>query len=185
MNEQYQLILADPPWKYGNWSAPSGQTHNRQRGAAKHYPTLTVDQICQLAPPAADDAILLIWAVNTHLQEALYVIRTWGFTYKTLAWTWLKTDQSGRPRMGMGSYTRQCTELCLLAVRGKPPKPVDHGVMAFIAYPAGVHSAKPDCQYDMIDRLWPFLLARLEMFARKRWPGWDVYSDELESSIEL
>ena len=183
----YKLILADPPWHFHNWSADApGEVHDRERGANKHYPTATIDTIKKLVPPSADDAILLIWTISSHLPETLEVINAWGFTYKTKAWTWVKmTNDMSKPRMGMGYWTRQCTEDCLLATKGKPSSPDFKGELALIQAPREEHSKKPDEQYEKIDRLFPDVYPRLEMFARREREGWDVFGNEVENSIKL
>lgn len=180
----YKLILADPPWLFRNWSADApGMIHNRTRGAAKHYPCMTLADICALRPPAASDAVLLLWTISSHLEDAFQVIKAWGFVYKTKAWPWIKITSAGAPKMGMGYWTRQCSEDCLLATRGNPPSPRYRGEMGLIMAPPGRHSQKPDEQYAKIDRLFPDLAPRLEMFARVRRPDWDVFGNQVENSI--
>lgn len=185
--DKYRLVLADPPWHFFNWSADAPKmTHNRARGANKWYPTETLNEIERMVPPTETDAILLLWAISSHLPEAVKLMQAWGFTYKTIAWVWLKTTKAGNPRIGMGYWTRQCTELCLLGTKGKPPVPVYRGEPALITAPRGKqHSGKPFEQYAKIDRLWPNLYPRLEMFARTAQPGWDVFGNEVENSIVL
>jgi N6-adenosine-specific RNA methylase IME4 len=157
--------------------------HDRERGANKHYPTATLETICNLKPPVADDAILLLWTISSHFAEALQLISAWGFTLKTKAWTWVKITKKGKPRMGMGYWTRQCTEDCLLATRGKPPAPKFRGELALIQAPRLAHSVKPLEQYDKINRLFPDTFPRLEMFARLAQPGWDVFGNDVENSV--
>lgn len=184
---EYQMILADPPWHFRNWSADApGQVHNRARGANKHYPTTTLADLCALQPSTAKDAVLLMWTISSHLPESLELIRAWGFTYRTKAWTWIKRTKSGTPKMGMGYWTRQCTEDCLLATRGHPAAPLKRDVLALIeSIPTRKHSEKPEMQYVLIDRLFPHLQPRLEMFARQQREGWDVFGNEVEGSIKL
>ena len=59
----FELIYADPPWQLGN---PDSDYAPEQ-----HYPTLPLDQIAALTVPAAEDALLYLWAVNSHLPDAL------------------------------------------------------------------------------------------------------------------
>ncbi len=161
--------------------------HNRARGANKHYPTATLDDICRLAPPVASDSILLMWTISSHLEDTFRVIKAWGFEYKAIAWWWLKVSLTGAPRIGMGYWTRQVGELCLLATRGNPPSPAYRAEPGIIIAPRGErHSAKPEEQYAKIDRLFPDAFPRLEMFARgQARPGWDVFGNEVEGSITL
>ena len=185
---RYSLILADPPWTFENWSADEpGQIHDRARGANKHYVTATLDDICRLVPPAANDSILLMWTISSHLEDSFRVINAWGFDYKSIAWWWRKTTADGsRSRIGMGYWTRQVGELCLLATRGNPRPPINRSEPGEIEAPRGKrHSEKPEEQYAKIDRLFPDTYPRLEMFARVQRPGWDVFGNEVEGSIEL
>lgn len=186
-NKLYRLVLADPPWHFVNWSADSpGKIHNRARGANKHYATAYMETIMAMVPPTADDAILLLWTISSHLREAVELVDAWGFTLKTKAWTWVKTTKDGsKPIMGMGYWTRQCTEDCWLATKGKPKAPKYRGELALIEAPRGAHSVKPMEQYAKIDRLFPDVYPRLEMFARVQQPGWDVFGNEVENSITL
>lgn len=181
----YKLTLADPAWLFRNWSADApGMIHDRARGAAKHYPCMALDHICSMRPPAAADAILLIWTISSHIEDTFAVIDAWGFTFKTKAWTWIKTDKRGRPRMGGGYWTRHCTEDCLLATRGKVRKPDYRSELDVIFAPRSKqHSGKPVEQYAKIDRLFPNVWPRLEMNARVAQPGWDVWGNECENSI--
>ena len=92
--------------------------------------------------------------MNRHLPQALELISTWGFTYKTVAFTWAKTTKDGRGyRMGLGYWTRKNTEQCLSATRGHP-KRVDRGVRQLIVEPRRrEHSRKPDRVREDIERL--------------------------------
>ena len=112
----YGVIYADPPWSY------------RQQGngaAARHYPTMTPDEIKALPVQtlAAKDCALLMWATFPNLQQALDTIRAWGFEYKTLAFCWIKKNKrSGGDFWGLGSYTRQNAEVCLPGRQGPPAR---------------------------------------------------------------
>jgi len=185
--KKYGLVLSDPPWHFKNWSGDApGMLHNRARGANKHYITTTLDGICNLVPPTEDDAILLIWTISSHLEDTFKVIDAWGFKYKTIAWTWLKISKSGKPRIGMGYYFRQCTEICLLGIKGHPSKGILRNEPALIVAPRSkIHSQKPFEQYDKINRMWPNIDNKLEMFARIPQSGWDVFGNEVENSILL
>src|SRR3990172_1655930 len=121
----YNIILADPPWHFQNYAADSpGMIHARSRGANRHYPTMSTDDICSLHIPAADEAVLFLWACWPMLPDALRVITAWGFEYKSLAWVWVKLNKSGKGfHWGTGYYTRANSEPCLLATRGNLPKP--------------------------------------------------------------
>lgn len=179
-NKKYSTILADPPWTFKAWSQ-KGVT----RGASQHYATMKTKDICAL--PVADiaekDCVLLLWAVMPQLPEALRVIEAWGFKFKTVGFTWMKQNQNA-PRLfydaadifkGMGYWTRSNCELCLLGTRGNP-KRIKTDVAQAIFAPLREHSRKPAEIYERIERLvgGPYL----ELFARKRHPGWDAWGRE-------
>lgn len=177
---KFKTILADCPWSYEVWS-----TYGKGRRAAFYYPTQDKDWIASLpvSEVAEPDCVLFLWATYPNLQEALQVIRDWGFTYKTAAFTWVKLTAADRPRMGLGYWTRSNAEVCLLATRGNP-KRLDKGVGQIIECPIGPHSAKPTEAYDRIERLvsGPYL----EMFARPAgalFPlrdGWTQIGNEID-----
>ena len=178
---KYSIILADPPWEYETWSEKGAG-----RSTCQHYDTMTLGEICKLdvGSLAANNCALFLWAVWPSIFDAQRVAEEWGFRYATRAWVWVKTKKHGFGiRMGMGNYTRANTEPCLLAVRGKMPVAV-HDEMALIYSPVRAHSRKPDEQYTKIARLYPEE-RRLELFARRTWPGWDVWGNEVESDVRL
>jgi N6-adenosine-specific RNA methylase IME4 len=183
----FDVILADPPWHFRNYSADApGMTHGRSRGANKYYPTMTTDDLCKLQIPAADNAVLFLWACWPTLPDALRVIEAWGFEYKSLAWTWIKSNPTGWGFFtGMGYFTRANSEPCLLATRGRLPKPANRGILSLIYSPVQRHSKKPNDQYDKIEALYPNR-RYLEMFARhKNRPNWTFWGNEVKSDIEL
>lgn len=134
-----------------------------------------------VAELAAPDCCLFLWIVWPTLPEALGLIESWGFTYKTCGFCWLKADPyrlfalDEDVRMGLGYWTRSNSEVCLLATRGKP-KRVDNCVRQGIIEPIREHSRKPDGIHERIERLvaGPYL----ELFARQSRPGWTVWGNE-------
>ena len=175
----YGAILADPPWRFATWSKAT----TVGRTSSPHYTTMTLDNICAMPIPAADDSVLFMWATWPMLKEAFQVIDAWGFVYKTCAFDWMKAnvstlnlfDDPVDANMGMGYWTRANSEPCLLATRGKP-KRLDAGVRMGIIEAKREHSRKPDCVHARIERLvaGPYL----EMFARSKRPSWDVWGNE-------
>ena len=172
------MIYADPPWRY---------TQKGLQGAAeKHYPTMGIDEICALpvADLAAPNSALFLWATFPQLPEALRLIRAWGFTFKTVAFVWLKLNKKSPTWFyGLGYWTRGNAEICLLAKRGKP-KRRSAGVHQFIISPVEEHSKKPDVTRDKIIEL-AGDLPRVELFARQKTPGWDAWGNEVDSDVSL
>jgi len=181
--KKYQIIYADPPWSY-NVASKKGTS----RGVAeRYYDTMSVEDICKLPiGKLADNAVLFMWATYPNLPQALKVIESWGFTYKTVAFTWVKIYcHTKNPIMGCGFWTRANAEICLLATNGKEyPRRISKGVQQVIIEPKGEHSVKPKTARERIVTLMGDL-PRIELFARQKTEGWDVWGDEVESDIKL
>ena len=178
IEKKYGIIYADPPWKYAQ---------KRLSGAAEHhYPTMSIEELCALpvADLAAEDSALFLWATFPQLPEALRLIRAWDFRYKTVAFVWLKRNRKNPSWFyGMGYWTRSNAEICLLATKGKP-KRQSAGVHQFLISPIEQHSKKPDAAREKIVALMGDL-PRIELFARQKTPGWDIWGNELPNSIEM
>ncbi|MGB2788928.1 MAG: MT-A70 family methyltransferase [Dokdonella sp.] len=196
MSQVYDVILADPPWSFKVWNKDTGSG----RSAEAHYSTMSLDDICALPIKqlAAKNCVLFMWAVYPSLFDAEKVIKAWGFEYKTLGFEWWKLNKKWSNAIGdfseykmleklfffgMGYYTRTNPEPCLLSTRGSMPVAV-HNERNFIIAPIREHSQKPDEQYEKIERLYPNA-RKLELFARRRRTGWDVFGNQVEGSIRL
>ena len=175
--KKYNIIYADPPWPY-NESGSNAKVKNR------HYPTMQLDEICSLPVRnlQAEKCILFLWVTAPRLPMAFEVIRAWGFVYHSLGFDWLKVSSAGNPIINPGYYTRQNNEFCLIGV---PPekerriKPLVHDVRAPIIAERREHSRKPDEVREAIVRICGDL-PRIELFARQKHEGWDVWGNEVE-----
>ena len=173
-NKKYNIIYADPAWSYRD-KASSGK-----RGACFKYPTVTQDWLNELPVQeiSNNDCILFIWVTHPKLNEVFDLIKNWGFEYKTCAFTWVKRNKKANTWfMGMGTWTRANSELCLLATKGKP-KRLSASVRSIIDTPIEQHSKKPDCVRDKIVELCGDL-PRIELFARQKVEGWDWWGNEV------
>lgn len=175
---KFNILYADPPWKY---------ERNKVQGAAEnHYPTMNIEQLCALDVEKITDenCTLFLWSTFPFLPEALRLIKTWGFTYKTTAFVWLKQNRKNKDWFfGLGFWTRGNAEICLLATKGKP-KRKSAKVSQLIIAPIDKHSKKPDIVREKIVELMGDL-PRIELFARQTTPGWEVFGNEVKSSITL
>lgn len=173
-DKKYSIIYADPPWGY--------QNRGTRAAASKHYGTMTVEELKKMDVGAAggianSDRALFMWATFPMLREALEVIEAWGFTYKTVAFNWVKQNKTGAGLFwGLGNWTRSNSEICLLAVKGKP-KRMSASVHSVILSPVQQHSRKPAETRDRIVELMGDL-PRIELFAREAAPGWDAWGNE-------
>ena len=167
----YNVIYADPPWKYSFSKSNSRKIENQ-------YPTMTCAEICEMEIPAAKDCVLYLWATAPKLLEALAVMKAWGFTYKTQA-VWDKG------KIGMGYWFRGRHEILLVGVRGKVSPPEQGKRTASVYnYTRGKHSKKPDEIRNLIKDWFPDA-NRLEMFCREADEGWAVYGNEVSDSIAI
>jgi N6-adenosine-specific RNA methylase IME4 len=162
----YPVIYADPPWRYEYSKAKSRAIENQ-------YPTMSLDGIQALEPPADDDAILFLWATSPKLAEALTVMEAWGFEYRTCM-VWVKR------KIGMGYYARQQHELLLIGSRGSFPTPEPSNRPASVVEARqGKHSVKPSLFYEIIEAMYPeFDGLRIELFQRKPRKGWHGWGFE-------
>ena len=167
---KYKTILADPPWPI-KWNASGGI-------GKKHieYPTMHISEICALPVHELADlnCTLFMWTTNGFLPESLGVLRHWKFHYKML-FTWCKNN-------GMGGAPRNATEHIIIATRGEPES--DRHAPAILNWLEAAkegHSVKPEVFRQTIERISPD--PRIELFARRRVPGWDAWGNEAEGSI--
>lgn len=179
----YGAILVDPPWSFLTYSGSHTTPH---RCAEDHYQTMSFGDLCRLpvSDLSAKNCILFLWVVDSHLEQALTLGRSWNFVYKTRAFEWFKSKKHGEGYgIGMGYYVRKQTESCLLFTRGSPRR-LSKGIRQVIEEPRREHSRKPDEVYNRIEQLvaGPYC----ELFAKHRWPGWDGWGDEypLDTSEE-
>lgn len=180
---KYDIILADPAWRFNVWSRDTGLG----RTADSHYETMTLEQIKALPVEliAKDNSMLFLWATLPMIPEALEVGAAWGFKYVTTAFVWAKLNKNwqGNPldsvdamnrafKPGMGYYTRANAEIVMLFRRGKGLPRCSKGVRQLIVSPIQEHSRKPDETYRRIEDLYGSETSKIELFARRPYPGW-------------
>lgn len=168
-DKKYSVIYADPPWS----ESGGGKI---KRGADRHYPLMKTKDIAALPVQGIADTNchLYLWTTNSFLPDALEVMKSWGFSYKT-AITWQKD------KIGLGQYFRGITEHCLFGVRGVLPYKTAsgkrcQGKTGFYS-PKGKHSEKPIEMRNMIELV--SYEPRIELFARQHVEGWDCWGNEV------
>lgn len=173
----YRVLLADPPWKFENWSK-AGEWKNANR----HYPCMALAELKHLRVSmgmdfiCAEDCALVMWATFPMLPEAIELMREWGFTYKS-GGAWGKMAANGNLAFGAGYLYRSASELWLLGTRGSP-EVKSHSIRNLIIAERREHSRKPDQMHTDIEKMFdgPYH----EMFARQRRPGWDAFGNDLD-----
>jgi len=199
--DKYDIIYADPPWQYKKYKGKTG--HGK---ANDHYKVMNKQRIMDMGDQIRDiankNAVLFMWGTPPAYEDALDVIKAWGFKYKTWGFLWVKYYHTKapdfgteplilgednilhKPTFGMGSYTRGNPEPCLLATRGRDMTPVRRDIGNLIFAPREAHSKKPDEARRRIELLYPEH-RKIELFARQRPIGWHTWGDEVHCDIEL
>ncbi len=227
MKTTYDIIQADPPYKYNN----RGFDDRMRGGAMRHYPTMDPSEIAKLpiAPLAKKNALLFLWGTWPMLydsvrrspnykgkkapEDVLTIMHGWGFNYATGGFLWVKTNKGKKQCwknlydmlelqaddrnlkalgnwiqagffFGNGFYPKANTEFCLICRKGKALKPVRDDVSQLIVAPVGEHSEKPWEAYHRINKMYPDT-KKLELFSRKKRPGWDCWGNEIDSDLKI
>lgn len=147
---------------------------------------MSLDELCNLPIKdiAAEDCALFLWVTLPMLYESARLLQAWGFQYKTVAFVWLKQNKKSDSLFwGLGHWTRANAEICILATKGHP-KRQSASVHQIIISHIEEHSKKPAEARERIVQLMGEL-PRIELFARQSTPGWDVWGNEVDSSISL
>ena len=172
------MVLSDPPWKY---------THSRPFIQCP-YPCMTTGEIAAL--PVATTflktkipTVLFMWTTDSHLEQALTVIKKWKFKYKTIAFHWVKTRKN-RPVKRQGYYSKKSSEIVLLATRGHVTKFIKEKPDQLVYAECGRHSEKPWVIHEAIEKMFPEA-EKFEMFARKKKQGWKSWGNEIQNDFTL
>lgn len=174
-NKKYQIIYADPPWEYKSKECLD-RTSILNGKLNTHYNTMSLDSIKKLDVKSISDknCMLFLWVVSPMLPEGLEVMKSWGFKYSTIAFVWYK--QKSNP----GNYTMSECEICLVGRNGKIPENRGaRNVRQFLSEAKGKHSAKPNEIKKRIELMFPNH-SKIELFARSKPDGWDVFGDEVD-----
>lgn len=181
--KKYKTIVIDPPWKYGKWGSGSEKAlvqGEANKPAPLPYEWMTVDEISKLPIQSLydDNCEVYLWTTQKYLPDAFTVLRAWGLKYcQTL--TWCKKPMG----KGQGGVYCPTTEFLILARRGKMPKIERVDTTWWEVKRQKRHSKKPEFFQDLIETV--SNEPRLEMFARRKRAGWDVFGNEVEDSIDL
>ncbi len=178
--KKYDIIYCDPPWQY-NSSDNLGKTSLLNKDENFHYPTMPLDKIKEIDVQSlcADNCLMFIWLVNPMLDDGIDLLKHWGFTFATVGFVWQK--QKTNP----GYYTMSSIEMCIIGKKGKIPTPRGaRNVKQFLSMPRGKHSQKPHEVRSRIEQMFP-IQNKIEMFAREKNAGWDVWGNEFDNDVEL
>jgi len=139
---------------------------------------------CPVPKLADDNCTMFMWCTFPYLEDQIKLFRHWGFKYRTLGFSWINDQpQNGKPFFGVGYYAKSNCEVCLMGIKGKM-RPISNKVSSVVISPRREHSRKPDEVRERIIELFGDL-PRIELFARQKSEGWDVWGNEVESDINF
>ena len=180
MDKKYNIIYCDPPWHMNAGAVP----HNNgvHTGIEDQYSTMRQDELMRLniKALAAGKCVLFMWTICSHLPDAIQLMKTWGFEYKTVGFVWVKETRAGSLLSGLGYYTRIGSEFCLIGTRfkGNNLERINKGVPQLVFAPRTKHSEKPAIVRQRIVELYGDL-PRIELFSRHVVAGWDRHGSDI------
>tara|TARA_Y100000593_G_scaffold95131_1_gene200513 strand:- start:49092 stop:49652 length:561 start_codon:yes stop_codon:yes gene_type:complete len=173
---KYSIIYADPPWDYKGQTQHSGKGGKPSGGAASHYSPMKLKELKKLPVKSIceEDCLMFMWVTSPHLDQGIELMKSWGFSYATIAFVWDKV------RVNPGFYTMSQCEVCIVGKMGKIPKPRGaRNVRQYIRALRGKHSKKPYEARERISKMFP-TQPKIELFARKEYQGWDSWGNEVK-----
>lgn len=177
---KYKIIYADPPWEVMAGSKQGRRDGESEKSLPLTYLTMKLDHIKDL--PIREikdkDSVLFLWTINKYLEQSYEVARAWGFKPSTML-VWNKTPKG----IGLGGTFTLANEYLLFCRSGtvKANKRVKGN---WWHMPRERHSKKPDFFRDMIVDTFGDL-PRVELFARQKTDGWDIWGNELENDLDI
>lgn len=179
---KYDVILADPPWSFDLWS-----TKGNHKSPEAHYDVMSFADLASIPVSSLGrgDCLLFMWCCWPSIDEAMAVLKAWGFRYVT-GGAWHKRTRTGKSGFGTGYRLRSATEPYLVGTLGNPDTArnvrnvIETEDLDVIDAMTRGHSRKPDEQYSVCERLVPNAIHRIELFARQRRPGWDAWGNEID-----
>jgi N6-adenosine-specific RNA methylase IME4 len=181
MPPKYDIIYSDPPWHYKGQTQHAGAGSKSTGGAQSHYRGIKLARLKQLDVPSicAPDCLMFMWTSSPHLDQAIELLKAWGFKWATVGFVWDKQ------RLNPGSYTVSQIEMVLIGKRGRIPQPRGaRNMRQFLSELRGEHSEKPAEVRNRITAMFP-TQRRIELFARTRVRGWAAWGDEVKSTVQL
>lgn len=178
MNELFDVLYTDPPWRFGSGGARGGEY------AELDYPTMSVAELKELPVQnwLKPNCAMFMWVTGSFLTEALEIGAAWGFKFIRVDKVWVKKTGKGGRHAVVGPWGMTDAEFMLLFVRGQmcsKQRQRNQFVVEVATYP-GVHSRKPQIFRQMIEDRFPAEFKRLELFSREKVPGWTVIGNDID-----
>lgn len=187
MNKKYQIIYADPPWKYGSKSAVNNTKGSEIKKLSEHYPSMSTESISNLRVKdiIEEEACCFMWFTSAFSEDANKIMRDWGFKPIKIIWVWEKLTNRGNTCKNVGPWSMGCYEYVLFGTRGnimKHRKKIFDEKMPAERFK---HSQKPNIARERIEAMFPSFRSKLELFARQESHGWDAWGNEVKTNIIL
>lgn len=191
---KFGIVLADPPWSFGD--GLKKMKGSKKRGAQSQYQTMSLSDIEAL--PVSDLAestgcLLALWVPSSMLEHGLKTLNAWGFTLKqTFVWVKIKQDAQKKEkdlnkmtRIGMGRLFRQCHEICLIGTMGKVYPMLNDLSQRSVAFDLNAgHSIKPPTLQERLEIMFP-TVDKVELFARRHRPGWEALGNQVQGGLDI
>tara|TARA_S200002703_G_C3672826_1_gene206604 strand:+ start:17 stop:580 length:564 start_codon:yes stop_codon:yes gene_type:complete len=178
---KFGIIYCDPAWDYKGQKQHNGKLGKETGSASKYYDTLKLKELKTMPvyDIADEDCLLFMWVTSPHLDQGITLIKTWGFKYSTIGFVWNKM------RVNPSYYTMSQCEICLIAKKGRIPKPRGaRNVRQYVEEKRREHSQKPDVVKERINEMFP-IQRKIELFARKPTDGWYYWGNEVTSNFDF
>ncbi len=163
----YKTLVVDPPW-------PIKKIQRRVRPNQKNmdYPLMSLEEIKKLniGDIAHAKSHLFLWTIDKFLYLSKDILEGWGFKYHcTIAWN--KTNG-----ISLYGFNRR-VEFILVGFKGTHEAyPKRKTIPTAFTAKSKRHSEKPDMFYNFLDILPD---PKVDLFARKKREGWDVWGNEV------
>ena len=178
---KYEIVYCDPPWDYKGQKQHNGKGGKDTGGAISHYSTLKLSDLKNLnvASICDENCLIFMWATSPHLDQAIELLKAWGFKWATVGFVWDKK------RVNPGFYTMSQVELCLIGKKGKIPKPRGlRNIRQLVRLERTKHSEKPKEVMKRIDAMFP-QQKKIELFARSKYKNWHTWGNEIENDVSI
>lgn len=180
--KKYQIIYADPPWQQTKGGLRDTRPNQTR---LLDYNTMSLDFILDILGKIQklcdNPNTMFLWAIDNFLPQAENIAKSLG--YKLHARIIWDKENGVAP-----AFTIRYSHEYLLWFYKSPMMPIDKTMRGkyttVLRERATKHSKKPLCAYKMIEELYPNT-NKIELFARNKRVGWDVWGNEVESDIDL
>jgi len=177
MTKRYNVIVIDPPWQVKKL-----KNKLRPNQINMDYPTMSIDEIklLDIKHISEDNCYCFLWTTQKFLWQSKDILENWGFNHLcTMVWEKTYGRSSGMALYGF----RWNAEFILVGTKGKKDMFPKKKLIPLVFQAENIrHSQKPNKFYELIKDLGD---KRIDIFAREKKEGWDVYGNEVNSDIQL